>query len=549
MNTTTPRFLFGTWVGDHIGSRLLTDIYFPEPASTGAKPRPVILMRTPYGTRTPALMNLGRLMAKLGFVTVLQNVAGRYGSEGCFEPFVNESNDSARTLAWLRDQPWFNVNQGLCLFGVSYSTYTAFAALTAAAALSIPVVGLVSIAGLADPHAHFYQQGSFQLHWALPWSYMVSGPRDTLPSLVALRTTAANPSAPAATATAPLLFEHWRTRPNHEDAYWTNCDMLPRISTHRIPSLHLAGLYDFSLDVGLTIFHTMEKAHPGSGHLVIGPWDHNQIFASFLNHLENATKPKGGPRILADLFLRFLSGRDTNSTQRSDRFYFWRRAPRSQDEGWQTLPDLPLLADTHDLFLQPKRTAPAPKHASWEHDPARPLHWAQGNCWTLNGWSEAGPVWLEPEQDSREALFQTKPLPEPLHMRGPVTLMLQPCPEPHTKKAFSVAVRLWCVTPSGHRHWVRDGMIQLPDGHISDSESAPWISVSLGWTSFTFPQGARIEASVSGSLYPKYAVVGEARRFHHAGGHTNPPRLRFHHTRSQITPNRTPSPLQGVAAP
>ena len=87
------------------GKRLATDIYLPE----GDRPFPTIFLRTPYG-RVEAGLNLGRGYTAAGVAVVVQDMRGRFDSEGENLPFIGcgwaEHCDGADSVAWICKQPW-----------------------------------------------------------------------------------------------------------------------------------------------------------------------------------------------------------------------------------------------------------------------------------------------------------------------------------------------------------------------------------------------------------------------------------------------------------
>ena len=85
------------------GVKLAANIYFPQ----GADQAPVILVRLPYGKDKMADMfnvDLGTLSAQQGYTFIIQDVRGRYKSDGDFYPFAYEDKDGVDTIAWIRDQ-------------------------------------------------------------------------------------------------------------------------------------------------------------------------------------------------------------------------------------------------------------------------------------------------------------------------------------------------------------------------------------------------------------------------------------------------------------
>jgi predicted acyl esterase len=99
----------------HDGIRLATDIYRP----TTRDPVPVLLHRTPYGKDITLATDFVGLAAA-GFAVVVQDVRGRFASEGIFRPFQQEPDDGVDAIEWAANQPWSSGNVGM--FGTSYTT-------------------------------------------------------------------------------------------------------------------------------------------------------------------------------------------------------------------------------------------------------------------------------------------------------------------------------------------------------------------------------------------------------------------------------------------
>lgn len=87
---------------------LATDVYF-APGSFGA-PRPVILVRTPYGKSGWAHDLYAPIYLLQDYHLVVQDLRGTYDSEGGegFLLFVNSYNDGVDTIDWLMNQSWCN---------------------------------------------------------------------------------------------------------------------------------------------------------------------------------------------------------------------------------------------------------------------------------------------------------------------------------------------------------------------------------------------------------------------------------------------------------
>ncbi len=106
------------------GVALSIDVYRPAEGEVAGPGRfPVLLERTPYGKRRAVLNQAGEHFARAGYVVVMQDVRGRFASEGewCFLS-EQEGPDGFDTMEWIAAQPWCDGNIGT--MGLSYSTAT-----------------------------------------------------------------------------------------------------------------------------------------------------------------------------------------------------------------------------------------------------------------------------------------------------------------------------------------------------------------------------------------------------------------------------------------
>lgn len=85
------------------GVRLATDLYRPL---TGSGPWPVVLIRTPYDkTRDNERL---RGLPAAGYVLAIQDVRGKYNSEGRVRIQADDPDDGYDSVDWLSRQPWFH---------------------------------------------------------------------------------------------------------------------------------------------------------------------------------------------------------------------------------------------------------------------------------------------------------------------------------------------------------------------------------------------------------------------------------------------------------
>ncbi|WP_409598284.1 CocE/NonD family hydrolase [Paracoccus hibiscisoli] len=158
------------------GVRLATDIHMPD----GPGPWPVILERTPYDRQGVSgsevaldrpdpltRAELGRIMARRGYAVVMQDVRGRYGSEGVFQKYVNEAEDGVDTHHWLLAQPWCDGR--ICTMGLSYGAHTQLASAVAGA----PGIAAMAIdtGGLMDAWRHSVRYGGAFEQKQVTWAF------------------------------------------------------------------------------------------------------------------------------------------------------------------------------------------------------------------------------------------------------------------------------------------------------------------------------------------------------------------------------------------
>ena len=73
---------------------------------------PTILIRTPYGKGSD-LLPAYQAFVDRGYSVVMQDVRGRYASEGVFDALTAEGRDGSDTLDWIAAQPWSDGKVGM----------------------------------------------------------------------------------------------------------------------------------------------------------------------------------------------------------------------------------------------------------------------------------------------------------------------------------------------------------------------------------------------------------------------------------------------------
>ena len=265
---------------------LRADIY--RPRSKG--PKPVLIYRTPYGKHNAAEEYQTHLRAvERGYVVVLQDVRGRYASDGVFDPYWNEGNDGYDTIEWAAKQAWSNGAVGT--YGLSYP-----GAVQWLAAIQSPphLQAMVPAMTFSSPRNFFYMNGVFDLSW-LPWVYFniapdarvrlgLDGPQsneevssqwqrdqEEILSFLPLA------ELPHLRDEAPFYFKWLEHAPN--DPWWDWAEIRGRYDRTDAAVLNMSGWYDeaYGPEGATTNFNGLVAARGVNGantNLIIGPWQH-----------------------------------------------------------------------------------------------------------------------------------------------------------------------------------------------------------------------------------------------------------------------------------
>ncbi|MEU0271693.1 CocE/NonD family hydrolase [Streptomyces sp. NPDC006307] len=214
---------------------LATDVCLPPTPG----PHPAVVVRTPYDRRHHRAELRG--WAARGFAALAQDVRGRHGSEGDWQPYGDhERADGEATLHWVRAQPWSDGR--VVAAGASYAAHCALVTPGADAVIAaVPALGLAQTAReTTGPERLQARVGWWSQHGDRP-----ATPRalDHLP------------------VTGILDSPAWR-------ALWR----APRreIPASAVPLLAVGGTRDPFAEDTLRLW----RRWPGPARLLLGPWGH-----------------------------------------------------------------------------------------------------------------------------------------------------------------------------------------------------------------------------------------------------------------------------------
>lgn len=251
------------------GVELAADVVMPR---AGEK-HPVILLRTPYGRET--IMISAESFASRGYAVVVQDVRGRGGSGGKFDPFNQEVNDGYDTLKWLTEQFWCDGNVGM--IGGSYgATVQWSAAVTGHPALKC----IIPQVSPPDPVRNVpWDHGAFLLAGSVWWSAVVA--KDgvdvnaisfTPDKLKALETLPISKVDQKVIGQDVSFFNQWLKRPKASD--WAGAFTQDQIGKVKIPVLHIGGVWDGD-GIGTKLNWAGRRQNGYRNQwLIFGPWVH-----------------------------------------------------------------------------------------------------------------------------------------------------------------------------------------------------------------------------------------------------------------------------------
>ncbi|MEV6576470.1 CocE/NonD family hydrolase [Streptomyces sp. NPDC051577] len=472
------------------GVVLLADHHAPDTRDS----RPTLLMRSPYGRGSLHRVLLSQPYAERGYHVVLQSTRGTWGSGGVMDPGHGEVEDGQDTIAWLRQQSWFDGR--LVAAGISYLGYTAW---SLAADPPPELKAMVIALAPHDMHLAAYGQGPFQLSDMMRWSELLACQEDEGVLKLVLRALTAGKRLAPAMNRLPLVssaeviggncapwYRQWINHAGYDDPYWNSRRASAALANAHVPVLLFGGLQDFFLDQTLAQYQALrEGGAPVS--LTLGPWTHMALeqkivipqTLSWMDHHVGGNGPV--PR---------------------------RQAVRFRDSAtgtWHTADCWPPPTDRHVLYLHPSgrlesqappkgRSSPP---SSFRYDPAKPTPAVGGRTLAFDAGAKDNSR-LEERPDT--LVFTTGTLTTSLKVAGTAILELHARSDnPHA----DLFARLCDVDRRGVSTILTDRIVRLASA--TTGGESPVLHLELTGLAYTFKPGHRIRLYFSGGAHPRYA--------------------------------------------
>jgi len=366
-------------------------------------PLPILFRRTPYGVPDGPIVQMPTSLRELeqdGYIIVLQNLRGRFKSEGVFKltsqvdltdsTSTNETTDAYDSIEWLIHHVPNNGNIGM--FGVSYD------GLTTAMALLHPHPALKAISEQASPvdqwmNDDMHRYGALRESYAFEYSVLEQADKnkntnfafetyDTYSWYLSL--------GPLSNINAGYLhgsLPFWNDVVAHPDydEFWKKEAWVSQLHASTVPNLNVAGFWDQEDPWGpWQIFrHAAEHDPDHTNFMVAGPWYHGQWRAPKADSIGlialggHETAREYRETIEAPFFRYYLHGQGEKPTWRATTF-------QSGSNRWRTYAEWPPKdAKPTSLYLHADGSlsfeAPRGPRAYREYisDPANPVPYRQ----------------------------------------------------------------------------------------------------------------------------------------------------------------------------
>src|SRR5580693_2508336 len=481
------------------GTVLLADHYLPI---TGT-PAATILVRCPYGRGAPFGLITAQILAERGYHVLLQSCRGTFGSGGEFEPMGNEAADGQDTVAWLRQQSWFDGR--LATYGASYLGFVQWAL-----AMDSPpelVAAIVHI-GPHDFSRSAFRNGVFDLYNYVGWSDLIAHQESPgrLRALMRMATAERRlrpvlDRLPVAAGVRDLLgreltsAERWLEHPQLDVPFWVPLQCGAALERITVPVLVVGGWQDLFIEQTLEQYRAL-AARGVPTRLLVGP----------CAHLDLTTK--GGAAIVESMAWldRYASpgrARGNGAALAAHPDHPVRIWVGGEGAGeWREIPSWPPPGTTQQRWYLGAHgslgtTEPSPDVAavSFRYDPADPTPSPGGAILAVTGGSRDNRA-VERRLDV--LVFSSDPLDEPVEIVGGVAAELSVARDNPYADLF---VRLCDVDPRGRSWNVCVGIVRL----TGDDPLAGTVRVSLIGAAHRFGRGHRIRLQVAGGAHPRFA--------------------------------------------
>ena len=508
------------------GVTLYADIFRPKADGQF----PVLLQRTPYGKSND--ISIALRGAARGYVMIIQDVRGRFASEGEWYVFKHESQDGYDTVEWAAALPYSNGKVGM--FGGSYVGATQ---MLAAIAHPPHLAGICPFVTGSNYHENWtYQGGAFEQWFSESWTSRLA--KDTFDRQLTRVTDATVGDSQLPLASYPLFntsgfrtselmaslapyFFDWLAHPAYDD-YWRAWSIQDHYADITVPVLSIGAWYDIfqggSLQnyVGLKTQAGSEAARRGQ-HLLVTLGGHAGQGRKVGDVDFGAAAQFNDDDATLDWYDYLFKGAQNDFSQKPVTIFVMGLNQWRQEDDW------PLARAKNTKYFLHSRgaansaggngalstTAPNSEPSdSYVYDPANPIP-------TIGGPLCCDPAHLKPgARDQRSAetradvlVYSTRPFTEDVEVTGPVNVELY---VESSALDTDFTAKLVDVGPDGFARNLTDGIIRAryrdsrEKAELLKPGQVYKLSIDLWSTSNVFLKGHALRLEISSSNFPRF---------------------------------------------
>lgn len=514
------------------GTRLATDIYRPRGLSG---PLPAILIRLPYNKNSyGGAVRPAQFFAGQGYVVVLQDVRGKFGSEGTFRVYEGDITDWPDTFDWIGKQSWSTKKIGT--YGCSYlgegqiiamqqrHPYHLAAVPQAAGGNLGRVPGRRSFWGSVEGGANAL---SINFGWMPMFASIDKGARP-LPAIDFATHFRTLPTIDMTERAGSPSWD-WRNflERSPDDAWWDAKGYLTEAGRTTTPALHVSSWFDLAAEAlqEAAIF-TKNAAAPAARtgqYAIIGPNTHcsdeSSTSATMVGELNVGDARLRHQEIYLKWFDYWLRGERNGALDMPRVQYYvigrneWRGSPVWPIAGMRET-SLYLASDGHANTATgngrlARQIARGAATDSFTYDPMDPLPSRGGSiCCTGNPKDQPGSFDHRDLETRRDMLVYTsEPMAEGLELTGSLRAEIYLSSD---AKDTDVTVKVLDVFPDGRSMNLLEGItrVRYRDGfatpRLMERGTVYKVPVDLHATSWYLAPGHRLRVHVSSSNFPRF---------------------------------------------
>ncbi|MFN3169573.1 MAG: CocE/NonD family hydrolase [Hyphomicrobiales bacterium] len=539
------------------GTVLISDLWGTDLQN----PKPVILERTPYGRLNtdqaersadqsePARRGVvAQSYVDAGFVYCVQDCRGTGDSGGTFDKYVQESQDTTDTIAWLRQQPW--CDGSVLMVGFSYGAACQLAAIVTDG--QTPDAAILDCGGFSSALTSGIRQGGALALKQATWSH-AQALRDArargdhtsverLSSQDVLDWLRRGPWVEAQTPLADFpehqsnLSAMWQQ--SIDGPYWDRPGLrspAARLATSTTRVMFVTSWFDTSLRATLENYAAMTApdATCPQPELIIGPWSHGDRWSNTVGEVDvglHALPEKGlgaSFQAIREGFLqKVIAGDETPAVASPENarvhyFELGSAAPQPSNTStiafggrWRHAASWPPIdARPYELFLADQSLAAhlgAPSTATFCSDPDDPVP-NLGGAINSGGDIMPGGMFDQSQLDKRQDVvrFQTPLFQNAISFAGLIVAHIWVS---SSAPDFDLACKLVLVRPDGTSLNISDGICRARHHKGMDAErfvpvdTPTCMSVELNPVAMRIVTGESLRLDIAGSNFPCFDI-------------------------------------------